>query len=77
MRRPQNSKKSPTDLDKTVGDFFKFLWPFQKIFQNLGGGDCPPAPLVPMALVLDKSKAKFQVYSCPLSAPGGGPKGGG
>ena len=45
--------------------------------KSRGRGDCPPAPLVPMALVLDKSKAKFQVYSCPLSAPGGGPKGGG
>ena len=41
MRRPQNLKKSPTGFDKTavftkylaskqVGDFFKFLWPFQK-----------------------------------------------
>ena len=40
MRRAQNLKKSPTGFDKTavfysvaskqVGDFFKFLWPFQK-----------------------------------------------
>ena len=40
MRRTQNLKKSPTGFDKTavfysvaskqVGDFFNFLWPFQK-----------------------------------------------
>ena len=36
MRRPQNLKKSPTCFDvcsvmsKQVGDFLKFLWPFNK-----------------------------------------------
>ena len=34
MRSPQNLKKSPTCFysvaSKQVGNFFKFLWPFQK-----------------------------------------------